>query len=327
MNLPVLSVIVPAPDFRSSRSVREGLRRLAGDLPEFEVLVATGDHPARQRNAAVVQASGKILVFLDSDCIIEPAWAARLRELVQDPPVWDVVGGPILLEEGAGCPQAWFQTALSHPLLVGPTASRYAARGPFRRTGESELILANLIVRRKVWERHGEFDPELYPNEENEWLDRLGPDAQIMYDPQLAVRRPQRGGWGAFAWMGLRYGAGRTRQSLRQIRKRSRLVVNPKQAAPVIFLAALVMFLKFPQAMLLLAAAGAMVIALAVGLTLPPNVPSRNPWMVATAGVVLVAAYAAGQLLGFLGWPWNRRPPGSFVVYDHEGVEREYLRP
>ncbi len=51
--------------------------------------------------------------------------------------------------------------------------ARYRAVGGRRRCGEKELILCNLLLSRKVFLSNGGFREDLYPNEENEFLNRL----------------------------------------------------------------------------------------------------------------------------------------------------------
>ena len=70
-----------------------------------------------------------------------------------------------------------------------------------------------MAARRGVFEKIGHLPVELYPNEENEWLDRAqAAGIGIYYDPGLQVFRPQRATWRAMARMLVRYGIGRTKQ-------------------------------------------------------------------------------------------------------------------
>jgi len=75
------------------------------------------------------------------------------------------------------------------------------------------LILCNLTARRSVFTQIGLLSSELYPNEENEWLDRAhAAGAGAFYDPQLQVFRPQRATLSQLGHTLIRYGMGRTRQ-------------------------------------------------------------------------------------------------------------------
>ncbi len=68
-------------------------------------------------------------------------------------------------------------------------------------------------MRRSIFEKIGPLSTDLYPNEENEWLDRAhAAGVGAYYDPALQVFRPQRATPGQMAATLLRYGMGRTRQ-------------------------------------------------------------------------------------------------------------------
>ena len=189
------------------------LRESAGNRGEAEILVAEGRSPSRQRNAALELAQGEIVVFLDNDCRPLPGYWEELEHALARPGV-DVVGGPVLLLPGATWNEKIFHALLAHRLLAGPVSSRYTSRGDFRPATQSDLILCNLAMRRAAMEKVGPFSAHLYPNEENEWLERAARlQIGIFYDPLLTVDRPQRRSWGAFLTMLFRYGVGRTRQS------------------------------------------------------------------------------------------------------------------
>jgi hypothetical protein len=117
-----------------------------------------------------------------------------------------------LLRIDATGPEKIFHALLTHPLVVGPVCSRYAARGGFRAATQTQLIFCNLAARRSTFTNIGPLSAELYPNEENEWLDRAQAVHGIYYNPRQQVFRPQRSTWSEMARMLFRYGMGRTRQ-------------------------------------------------------------------------------------------------------------------
>jgi hypothetical protein len=212
MSTPRYTVIVPVLRFRTDEPVLVSLRETVppGGMPQ--ILVVEGRHPARQRNAALLKAQGEIIVFLDNDCRLGPRFWEALETAFARPEV-QIVGGPALLRLDATEPEKIFHALLTHPLVVGPICSRYAARGAFRVVTETELILCNLAARHVIFTKIGTLSPELYPNEENEWLDRAqAAHVAIYYDPAQQVFRPQRSTWWEMARMLFRYGMGRTRQ-------------------------------------------------------------------------------------------------------------------
>jgi hypothetical protein len=212
MDSPRYTVIVPMARFRLEEPVLVSLRETPAPTGGVQILVAEGAHPARQRNAALARAQGDILVFLDNDCSIGAGYWKELETVLAQPQV-EIVGGPALLRPHATWWEEIFHALLTHTLIVGTVASRYAARGEFRAATQTDLILCNLAVRRSIFDRIGPLSTHLYPNEENEWLDRAHA-AQVgaFYDPGLQVFRPQRTTPGQMGWTLLRYGMGRTRQ-------------------------------------------------------------------------------------------------------------------
>lgn len=205
------TIIIPVARFEDADPVLDSLRK-TGPLPGAQILVAIGRHPARQRNAALSRSRGEIIVFLDNDCVVGPEYWSILERDFRRAEV-EVVGGPALLRLAARGPERIFHALLTHPLVVGPVRARYAALGAFRPSSQTELILCNLAARREVFEKVGHLPIELYPNEENEWLDRAQiAGVGIYYDPALQVFRPQRATWMEMARMLVRYGIGRTKQ-------------------------------------------------------------------------------------------------------------------
>jgi GT2 family glycosyltransferase len=212
MDSPRYTVIVPMSRFRAEEPVLVSLRETPPPTGGVQILVAEGGHPARQRNAALGRARGDILVFLDNDSSMSSGYWKELETALARPEV-EIVGGPALLRPQATAWEEIFHALLTHTLIVGTVSSRYAARGEFRVAAQSDLILCNLAVRRSVLERVGRLSAELYPNEENEWLDRArAAGVGAYYDPGLRVFRPQRATPGQMGLTLLRYGMGRTRQ-------------------------------------------------------------------------------------------------------------------
>jgi hypothetical protein len=212
MDSPRFTVIVPMAKYQSDEPVLVSLRETPVPEGGMQIIVAEGEHPARQRNAALTQARGDILVFLDNDCSVSASYWKELENILSRPEV-DIVGGPALLRPYASAWEEIFHELLTHTLIVGTVSSRYSARGDFRVATQTDLILCNLAVRRAIFEKIGALSTDLYPNEENEWLDRArAAKVEAYYDPALQVFRPQRPTPGRMARALVRYGIGRTRQ-------------------------------------------------------------------------------------------------------------------
>ncbi len=212
MDSPRYTVIVPMSRFQADEPVLASLRETPSPAGGVQILVAEGRHPARQRNAALARARGEILIFLDNDCSLGADYWKELAAALARPEV-EIIGGPALLRPQATAWEEIFHALLTHMLIVGTISARYTARGEFRAATQTDLILCNLAVRRSIFEKIGPLSSDLYPNEENEWLDRAhAAGVGAYYDPNLQVFRPQRATPGQMGLALLRYGRGRTRQ-------------------------------------------------------------------------------------------------------------------
>lgn len=210
---PKVSMIVPVkPGGRVS--ALDGIGRLNYPPDAFEVFVAEGNCPSCQRNMAAAAASGDILCFLDDDSRIAPEYLRRLVSHYGNPDV-AAVGGPSLTPDSDSILQHTFGMALGSLIGGGGMRNRYRQVGRSRETGDQELILCNLSFRRDIFARYEGFDERLYPNEENEMMERIRRGGGLLiHDPDLAVERSQRPTITAFCRQLFNYGRGRGEQTV-----------------------------------------------------------------------------------------------------------------
>jgi GT2 family glycosyltransferase len=180
----------------------------------FEVLIAEGSSPSRQRNAAAREARGDLIYFLDDDSRVAADCLTTCARIMEDETV-AVVGGPSLTPPDDTLLQQLFGCALASLLGAGAVRNRYRATGTARTTTEKELILCNLFMRRGVYLEAGGLDERLYPNEENELLDRIiAGGMRLVHSPALAIQRSQRRSLRLFMRQMFSYGRGRAQQTL-----------------------------------------------------------------------------------------------------------------
>jgi len=192
-----VSIIIPVkPGGRVSALA--GVQALGYPMDSFEVFVAEGKCPSRQRNMAVTAASGDILCFLDDDSQVSPKFLQRMVRHYADPAV-AAVGGPSLTPDTDSTLQHSFGMAFASVIGGGGMRNRYRQTGGVRATCDRELIFCNLSFRRDVFLSFGGFDERLYPNEENELMERIRRGGGLLiHDPELAINRSHRSTLKAF---------------------------------------------------------------------------------------------------------------------------------
>jgi GT2 family glycosyltransferase len=190
------------------------LKKVLPEDPRYEILLAEGCAPSRQRNLAAAEAVGDILYFLDDDSLINPYNLDLCNSNFTDPLV-AAVGGPSMTPAGDSWLQQLFGYALASPFGSGAVCNRYRLQGESRQTTDKELILCNLAMRRSLFLALGGFDERLYPNEENEFLSRVVSAGHMMrHDPSMHIYRSQRLTLKAFVRQMFAYGRGRGEQTL-----------------------------------------------------------------------------------------------------------------
>ncbi len=209
--MPSVTVIIPArPDAVEIDAVRAA-RALDYPSEKLEIILARGKQPSAQRNAALKEAKGDLIYFLDDDSVPEPKNLRRIIGHFGDADV-QMVGGPAICPGDAPSLEQTFALVLASWAL-GPSRARYTPVGTVRQTSEKELILCNLVTRRQALLELGGFNEKLYPNEENALMDQLqAQGGKLLYDSQLIVRRRPRRTLKAFAKMLMTYGRGRAEQ-------------------------------------------------------------------------------------------------------------------
>ncbi|MBU5615212.1 glycosyltransferase family 2 protein [Geomonas azotofigens] len=239
--LPKFSVIIPVKPGGEVRALA-GIAQATYPPELFEVLVAYGCQPSVQRNTAAREAGGDILYFLDDDSGVAAGFLDRAAAHYREQNV-AAVGGPSLTPASDSPLQRAIGIAFASAVGGGGVRNRYRKFGSARYSSDSELILCNLSFRREIFLTHEGLDERLYPNEENELMDRLQQEGHLLvHDPELAVQRSQRRTYRAYVRQMYGYGRGRGEQTLIAGK------LKPITLAPSLFLlyALLVPFLGVP---------------------------------------------------------------------------------
>ncbi len=190
----------------------EGLSRLPAPERPREVFVCVGRNPSRQRNLGVRQCETDLVYFLDDDSVVCPGTVTHLAPHFGDPRT-AVAGGPNLVPPDASPFEKSVNAVLASWMGSFSVRNRYASIGSVKEATEKDLILCNMMVRRRTFLAEGGFREDLYPNEENEFLNRLmHSQYRLVYDPGAVVFRHRRKNLGAFCHQAFRYGRGRAQQ-------------------------------------------------------------------------------------------------------------------
>jgi len=238
---PTISVVVPHKPGVEEVRVLKALEAVDYPRDRYEVLVAEGYHPSKQRNQAVARARGDIVMFFDDDVQPDAGIFRRVVEGFEAFPRAAAVGGPSVIPATDNFWQQCFARVFRSRVTMGRSIARYESKGGRRVTNESELILCNLAMRRELFTKVGGFDERLWPNEENELFDRLQKHGyQLIYDPQVRVYRSHRPTLGAFIRQVFSYGRGRMGQTL--IRPSLTCMVRMTPAAFVLYLLSLLVW-------------------------------------------------------------------------------------
>jgi len=216
MKYPTITVIIPR---RTNDSAEGAIRAvLNSDYPQhlLEIIEVIGESPSKQRNMGAEAANGEILYFLDNDSIVTPTLFSRVVKYYADNHEQLAgVGGPNLTPASDGFLQKTFGYALASPFAHFKMCARYKSTGDMRYAGEKELILCNLSIRKETFLHEHGFDESIYPNEENEFINRLvEKEHKFIYDPDAYVYRSRRNRFPEFIRQLFHYGSGRADQIL-----------------------------------------------------------------------------------------------------------------
>jgi succinoglycan biosynthesis protein ExoA len=206
------SVVIASINADKNIAALKALNQLPVHEKPKDVFVCVGQNPSYQRNLGVKHCKTPLVYFLDDDSLAIPGEIPNLISHFQDSRT-AVAGGPNLVPPDAISFERTVNAVLASWMGSFKVRSRYAAIGSVREATEKELILCNMMVNRKTFIAEGGFRTDLYPNEENEFLNRLlHKSYRLIYDPRAGVYRSRRKSLNAFCVQAFRYGRGRAQQ-------------------------------------------------------------------------------------------------------------------
>ncbi len=212
--ITTFSVIIPIKPNIEVKALESLKNNIDYDPNCWEVIVVEGTQPSVQRNRAVNNAKGEIIFFLDDDSEVIPQLFNSVLEFYKDDKI-AVVGGPALTKptkKGLGKAialvlKSYFGTFNTH-------SRWFMAGNKPKEATEKDLIMCNMSIRKEIFLKEGGLNEILYPNEENEFLDRLKKRGyRLIYNPQTIIYREHHKRIQDFIKAIFRYGSGRAKQN------------------------------------------------------------------------------------------------------------------
>jgi cellulose synthase/poly-beta-1,6-N-acetylglucosamine synthase-like glycosyltransferase len=135
------------------------------------------------RNRGIGASAAELLAFTDADCVPTREWLANgVRRLVSAPEV-DVLGGRVRV----------IPKDPLHPTAIELFEMRYALPQERLISSAGFAVTANLMTRREVFRRVGEFDSTLRSGGDLEWGHRVtAAGLQIAFCEEAVVEHPAR---------------------------------------------------------------------------------------------------------------------------------------
>jgi glycosyltransferase involved in cell wall biosynthesis len=161
----------------------EPLDAVAADFPSARFFIEREKGAGPARNRGVAESRGRILAFLDADCVPDPDWLETVRRVAAQA---DVVGGRVSVFDetppprtGAQAFEAVFAFRVQSYIVLNQSA-----------------ITANLVTSRRVFDHVGPFGNGI--SEDTEWTKRaVAKGHSLLYADDLHVSHPSRTDWEA----------------------------------------------------------------------------------------------------------------------------------
>jgi len=211
--LKTISVIIPAESVCASAPVLDCLKKVDYPQENIEIIISIGNWPSTQRNQAARLAKGEILYFFNRDTQLQPDVFKKMALIINRDTRIAGVGGVDITPPGNNYMQHLFGYAMSSFFAHWKMRARYVQVGREKVACENELLLSNMAIKKKVFLETGGFNEGLYPNEENELINRISRMGYtFIYSPDIKIYRDRRRNLLRFIKQFYSYGGGRLNQ-------------------------------------------------------------------------------------------------------------------
>ena len=211
---PTISIIIPSAPDRSFAEILDNLKQIKPLHTTFEIFIIKGTYPPLQRNLGIQKATGKYIFLFDDDIIIPKGSIEKVLTLFTEHPELKVIGGPNITPKEDSFLQHCFGYAHASYFVGLNTAVRYYPAKNLKQVNENHLISCNLAFDAKTLKEHP-FDPQIFPNEENDVLGRILRDGNTLsYAPEFMVYHHRRNTLKKYIKQIFYWGVGRTLHTL-----------------------------------------------------------------------------------------------------------------
>jgi GT2 family glycosyltransferase len=211
--LKTISVIIPTESVCASAPVLDCLKEIDYPQENIEIIISIGNWPSTQRNQAARLAKGEILYFFNRDTQLQPDVFKKMALIINRDTRIAGVGGVDITPPGNNYMQHLFGYAMSSFFAHWKMRARYVQVGREKVACENELLLSNMAIKKKVFLEAGAFNEGLYPNEENELINRISKKGyKFIYSPDIKIYRDRRKNLFRFMRQFYSYGGGRLNQ-------------------------------------------------------------------------------------------------------------------
>ena len=172
-------------DNGSTDETEAWLARWSAAAPGRTHLLIAGTGKSGALNTYLRQSAAELLVFTDDDVLVDAAWLAAIERFCRDWPQFDAGAGPIRV------PRQVTDQALLDRIRLYPTLPYWESDPGVHDV--TQLLGANMVLRRRVFEKVGFFDERLGvgaigSGEETELCDRMiAAGLRVAYMPEAVV--------------------------------------------------------------------------------------------------------------------------------------------
>jgi len=194
-----------------NQSLKEGIEIILADSSEDETLSIVKKHfptvklihfnkktdPGTARNAGILKAMGEIILFTDSDCIVEKSWIEKMISIHKKFPELAGVGGCIENGNNSSDQVGWAGYMAEFRENIPQQRRKYIWHNP----------TCNISYKAWVFKDDNLFDPRLYPQEDllfNYNLTKSG--NKILFEPDIKISHIHRSSFESYLRHQKRFG-------------------------------------------------------------------------------------------------------------------------